>query len=210
MLIEVDNLNDVLKTTEEDKSPLLAADIERHINSYAQSLEAMIKKYTSNKYIITVQDKYIKSEMEKKFEILDLIREINFGNTLTVTLSVGIGRGGETPQKNLEYAESGKELALGRGGDQVVVKTSDKLSFYGGKTKEVEKRTKVRARVIAHALVDLINESSNVFIMGHKNIDADCLGAAIGMNSVIKGLNKECHIILDEVNNSIRNVSLMK
>lgn len=206
MLIEVDNLNDVLKTTDEDQSPLLAADIERHINSYAQSLEAMIKKYAVNKYIITVQDKYIQSEMERKFEILDSIREINFGNKLTVTLSMGIGRGGETPQKNLEYAESAKELALGRGGDQAVVKTSDKLSFYGGKTKEIEKRTKVRARVIAHALVDLINESSNVFIMGHKNIDADCLGAAIGMNSVIKSLDKECFIILEKVNKSMRNM----
>lgn len=207
MLIEVDNLNDVLKTTEEDQAPLLAADIERNINSYAQNLNAMIKKYASNKYIISVQDKYIKSEMYKKFEILDLIREINFGNKLTVTLSMGIGRGGETPQKNLEYAESAKELALGRGGDQAVVKIGEKLSFYGGKTKEVEKRTKVRSRVIAHALVDLINESSNVFIIGHKNIDADCLGAAIGMNSVIKSLNKDCFIVIEEINNSIKNIA---
>jgi c-di-AMP phosphodiesterase-like protein len=167
----------------------------------------MIKKYASNKYIITVQDKYIKNEMDKKFEILDLIREINFGNKLTVTLSMGIGRGGETPQKNLEYAESAKELALGRGGDQAVVKIGEKLSFYGGKTKEVEKRTKVRSRVIAHALVDLINESSNVFIMGHKNIDADCLGAAIGMNSIIKSLDKESFIIIEKINNSIKSMA---
>lgn len=204
MLIEVDNLDEVIKSTEEDKKPILIAEIEKVINSYSQNLNAMSKKYDSNKYVLSVQNKYIQKEMEKKFDVLDNIREIDIGNKLTVTLSIGIGRGGKNPIENQKFAASAKDLALGRGGDQAVVKNGEKLSFYGGKTKEVEKRTKVRARVIAHALLDLINESSAVLIMGHVNMDIDCLGAAVGIYSTVNSLNKQCNIVLDEVNNSIK------
>lgn len=204
MLIEVDNLDEVIKSTEEDKKPLLIAEIERTINSYAQSLNAMVKKYSSNKYVLTLQNKYVEKEMEKRFEILDSMREISMGNKLTVTLSVGIGRSGGNPFNNESYAVSAKELALGRGGDQAIVKSGEKLDFYGGKTREIEKRTKVRSRVIAHALVDLINESSKVYIHGHINPDIDCLGAAVGIYSTIKALDKECYIVLDGINNSIK------
>jgi c-di-AMP phosphodiesterase-like protein len=121
-----------------------------------------------------------------------------------VTLSIGIGRGGETPLENENYAVSAKELALGRGGDQAIVKSGEKLLFYGGKTKEVEKRTKVRARVIAHALVDLIKESNKIFIMGHINPDIDCLGAAVGIYRVVRLLGKDCFIIFDPTNNSVK------
>lgn len=203
MLMEVDNFDDVIKTIEEGQRPLIVAEIERTVNCYAQSLNAMIRKYDDNKYVLCVQDNYVEKEMEKKFEILDNIREINMGNKLAVTLSIGVGRGGETPLENENFAASAKELALGRGGDQAVVKSGEKLSFYGGKTKEVEKRTKVRARVIAHALVELINASSDVFIMGHINPDIDCLGAAVGIYSTIKFLKRDCHIVLEETNSSI-------
>lgn len=208
MLVEVDNLDDVIKNTSEDSSPQLRADIERTINSYAQSFNGLIKKYQFNKYVITLQDKYVKKEMEKKFEILDIVREINVGNKLAVTLSIGVGRGGSTPAQNLEFAEMAKDLALGRGGDQTVVKSFEKLSFYGGKTKEIEKRTKVRARVIGHALLELINESSSIFIMGHKNPDIDCLGAAVGIYSTVKSIGKECNIILDGHNEAIKELMI--
>lgn len=204
MYIEVDNLDDVIKTTEDDKKPLLSAEIERTINNYAQVQQAMMKKHSSNKYILSIQSKYIDKDMDKKFDILDSIREITIGNKLAVTLSIGVGRGGKTPFENQNMASAAKELALGRGGDQAVVKDGQKLSFYGGKTKEVEKRTKVRARVIAHALVNLIYESSNVFIMGHNNPDADCLGAAVGLFSIIKQLNKEVYIIMDSESSPIK------
>jgi c-di-AMP phosphodiesterase-like protein len=204
MLLEVDNLDDVLKATDEDKKPFLIAKVEKAINTYAQSLNGMCKKYSNNKYILSIQSKYIKKEMNKKFDILDIIREINISNKITTTLSVGVGLGGETPLKNYKFALAAKELALGRGGDQVVVKERDKLMFYGGKTKELEKRTKVKARVIAQALLNLINESNKVFIMGHVNPDIDCVGAAIGLYSTISGLGKECYIILDEMNNAIK------
>jgi len=206
MLIEVDNLDDVVKTANEDKRPLLIAEIERTLNNYSQGLNSIFKKYSTNKYILVTQDRYIQSEIEKKFDILDIVREINQTNQLAVTLSSGVGRNGNTLMDNYNSALSAKELALGRGGDQVVVKSNDKLSFYGGKTKEVEKRTKVRARVIAHALVDLINGSSNVFIMGHKNPDTDCLGAAIGINSAVKLLNKPCSILLDNKSSASKSI----
>lgn len=204
MLIEVDNLNEVVKSTENDNAPLLIAEIERTINNYAQNLNAMIKKYDSNKYILSVQDKYIETQMSKKFDILDTVREINMGNKYDVTLSIGVGRNGISPLENHKYASTAKELALGRGGDQAVIKSGDNVAFFGGNTKEVEKRTRVRARVVAHALKDLVNESSTVYIMGHRNPDMDCLGAAVGLSSVVQKLNKECHIVLQDANSSIR------
>ncbi len=204
MLIEVDNLDEVIKTTKEDLRPQLIADIDRTINNYANSLKALIRKYSSNKYVLTTKDANIETEMNKKFDILDTIREVSSGNKLTVTLSIGVGRGGENPAQNHEFATIAKDLALGRGGDQCVVKSFEKVSFYGGKTKEVEKRTKVRARVIGHALLELINESSNVIIMGHHNPDMDCLGAAIGMYSTIRSLNKECYIVMDDPHDAVQ------
>lgn len=204
MLIEVDNLDDVMKSTEEDKKPLLIAEIERAINSYAQNLNAMLKKYDYNKYILFIQNQYIEKQMEKKFEILDVIKDINTGNKLMVTLSVGVGRDGENPLEDGKFATSAKELALGRGGDQVVVKSGSKLDFYGGKTKELEKRTKVKARVVSYVLLDLIKESNKILIMGHANPDIDCLGSALGLYSIINFLGKECYIILEDINTSIK------
>lgn len=196
MLLEVDNLNEALDTTEEINRPLLVADVERKIYSYANERNAMIKKYDNNKFILSIQDKYINPEIEKKFPILEEISQIKKGNKLEVTLSIGIGRGGATPLDNYNYAKFSKELALGRGGDQVVIKSSDQIKFFGGNTKEVEKRSRVRARVISNALMELIYESKNVFIIGHRNPDMDCFGAALAVSSAVRELGKESHIIL--------------
>lgn len=206
MLIEVDNLDEVVKSTPEDKKPLLVAEIDRNINSYAQSINAMFKKYLSGKYVLVIQNKNLQKEIEKKFAILDTMREINVGNTLAVTLSIGTGKGGETPIENYNFAVSAKELALGRGGDQSVVKKKDKLLFYGGNAKEVEKRTKVRARIIAQSLVDLVKESSNIIIMGHSNPDVDCFGGAIGIYSSIRLFNDESYILVDKVSDNVKGI----
>lgn len=204
MLIEIDNLDDVLKTVDENEKPLIIAEVERTINIYAHQLKAMMRKYESNKYILTVENKYINDEMKKKFDILDVVRNIKLGNSIPMTLSIGIGRDGKSPLENEDYSVSAKELALSRGGDQAVVKSGEKFLFYGGKTKEVEKRTKVKARVITHALVGIIKESENVFIIGHKKPDIDCLGSGIGICNIVRSLKKECHIVLDDVNSSIK------
>lgn len=197
MLIEVDNLSEALERTDEANRPMLAAEVEKAINSYSKKLKAMIIKYEYNKYCLSVQDKYINDEINCKFNILDEISNIDRGNKLEVTLSIGIGRGGDNPQENYNNAMTARELALGRGGDQAVIKNNEKITFFGGNTRELEKRTRVRARVIAQALRELIFESSNIFIMGHKNPDMDSLGASIGIWSSIRQLGKNCNIIID-------------
>ncbi|WP_432738896.1 DHH family phosphoesterase [Clostridium perfringens] len=203
MLLEVDNFSEVLKTIDDDKKPLLIAEIERTINNYGNSLNAMIKKYDNSKYILSVDDAIIGKEISKKFDILDTIREINLGNEIEVTLSIGVGRGGETPAQNQDYATKAKELALGRGGDQAVIKSGKNIEFFGGNAKELEKRTRVRARVVAHVLKELVYESSTVYIMGHKNPDMDCFGASFGLASVVKKLGKNVNIVLEKDTNAI-------
>ncbi|MEN8078992.1 DHH family phosphoesterase [Clostridioides difficile] len=203
MLIEVDNLSEALERTDETNRPMLAAEVEKAINSYSKKLKAMIIKYEYNKYCLSVQDKYINDEINCKFNILDEISNIDRGNKLEVTLSIGIGRGGDNSQENYNNAMTARELALGRGGDQVVIKNNEKISFFGGNTRELEKRTRVRARVIAQALRELIFESSNIFIMGHKNPDMDALGSAVGLWSAIRQLGKSCNIIIDSDTNAI-------
>ena len=203
VLIEVDNLSEALERTEESNRPMLVAEVEKAINAYGQKLKAMIVKYESNKYVLSVQDKYINDEINCKFDILEKISGIDIGNKLEVTLSIGVGRGGVSPQENYNFAVMAKELALGRGGDQVVVKNNDKIHFFGGNTRELEKRTRVRARVISQAIKELIFESSNVFIIGHKSPDMDCLGASVGLWTTIKQLGKNCNIILEQDINAI-------
>ena len=203
ILIEVDNLSEAVKSTEENIRPLLVAEIERTIKNYSNSMEAMIKKYDDGKYILSVDNNVIENQIKKKFDILDKVRDINFGNEIEVTLSIGVGRGRNTPALNYDDAARAKELALGRGGDQAVVKSEKEISFFGGNTKEVEKRTKVRARVVARALKELVYESNQVYIMGHKNPDMDCFGAALGIASVVRGLGKNVKIVLDDNTNAI-------
>lgn len=197
-LIEVDNLSEALDMTNENDKPLVVAEVERKMNSYAARLNAMIKKYDNNKYVLSVQDRYLQEEIESKFPILEEISKINKGNKLELTLSIGIGRGGISPYENNAFATTAKELALGRGGDQVVIKSNEDLKFFGGNSKEIEKRTRVRARVVSHALKELIYDSSKVFIVGHKNPDMDCFGSAVALSSIIRQLGKDCSIILND------------
>lgn len=207
-LIEVDNFDEVIKSVDDSLRPALIAEIDKSINSWASDINAAIRKYDDNKYILFFEEKNLTIVQEKRFDILDTIRDINIGNKLPVTLSVGVGKNGENPGQMCAFAASSKDLALGRGGDQAVVKDGDKLLFYGGKTKEVEKRTKVKARIIAHALSDLIDQSSEVIIMGHDTPDLDCLGAALGLFRAVKHKGKNAFIILNRPNISIQ--SLLK
>lgn len=198
MLMEIDNYNDLMKSIDNEKKPFLMAELENMIYGYAQSLSALVKRYDTSKYLLVVPNKYIEEEAKRKFTILDRIKEIDQGNTLETTLSIGVGINGSSPGENSTLANAAKELALGRGGDQVVIKSKDTLQFFGGNSKEIEKKTRVRSRVVAHALRDLILESGKVFIMGHKNPDMDCLGASIGINVIARELKKEVYILNEE------------
>lgn len=205
-LLEVDNYDEVIKSIDEVNRPVLLAQIDRGINAFAKSIEGFVRKYDDNKYIVLLENKNLNLLVDKKFDILDTFREIDAGNTIPVTLSIGVGISGENLNKLHQNAVAAKDLALGRGGDQAVVKDGDKLSFFGGKSKEVEKRTRVKARVISHALAGLIDQSSEVIIMGHETPDMDCLGSAIGMYRAALLRGKEAHILLNKVNPSITKI----
>ncbi len=203
-LIQVDNFDEVMQTTEDSARPLIVAEIDRRLNLWSNRLEGLMRKYTNDKFICVFQKSHLEKLEAKKFEILDEIREINQGNKIPITLSIGIGAEGKTILQSCDFANAAKDLALGRGGDQAAVKKNDKISFYGGKTKAVEKRTKVKARVISHALKQLMEQTNSVMIMGHKNSDLDALGSAIGIYRAAKNLGKDAYIVLSESNPSIR------
>ncbi len=167
-------------------------------------MNAMIKRYSKDKYIVLFESKYLENLEAKRFSILDEVREIDVGNKIPVTLSIGIGVNGKTPISLEEDAYACLELALGRGGDQVVIRKKNTFEFYGGKTKAVEKRNRVKARVIAHGFRALIDESSKVIIMGHKSPDMDSFGSALGVYRCVINRGKEAFIVLNEVTEGIQ------
>jgi c-di-AMP phosphodiesterase-like protein len=205
-IIQVDNYDDVMNETKEEKRPFVASEIESKINLWASRMNGIIKKYSTDKYLVVFKQRYLDNLEAKRFSILDDIREIDEGNRIPVTLSIGVGVSGKNLGQLEEHAYSALELALGRGGDQAVVRKQGNFEFYGGKTKAVEKRNRVKARLIAHGLRPIIDESSRVIIMGHKNPDMDAYGAAIGVYRAVINRGKEAHIVLNEVNESIRNI----
>lgn len=203
-LIMVDNYDEALKTTEEIKKPLLLALIERKLNAMALDLGGIIKKFEHDKYIFIFSQDKLDYFKEKKFYILDQIREIDMGNQFPLTLSIGIGIGGKTLNQSMEYARASLDLALDRGGDQVLIKNANKFYFFGDKQTKINTNTKVRARVKTYIFKELIAEASNVIVMGHKNSDPDCLGSAIGVYKFVTSEGKKCRIILNEVTESIK------
>ncbi len=203
-LINVDNFEDVMNETKEDKIPFVTSEIEKRINLWASRMNAMIKRYSKDKYIVIFESKYLVNLEAKRFSILDEIREIDVGNKIPVTLSIGIGVNGKTPISLEEDAYACLELALGRGGDQVVIRKKNTFEFYGGKTKAVEKRNRVKARIISHGFRALIDESSKVIIMGHKSPDMDSFGSALGVYRCVINRGKEAFIVLNEVTEGIQ------
>ncbi len=202
-LVQVDNYDEVMQDTEEERRPLVTAEIDHRIKRWANSQRGFFRKYTTDKFIVGFEAQYLEKLETKKFEILDQIRKIEMGNKIPITLSIGVGTNGKTPLEIADFANAAKDLALGRGGDQAVVKKNDYISFYGGRTSAVEKTTKVKSRVIAYALRRLMDQSENVFIMGHKNADMDALGAAMGIYRGAKNRERDAYIILNESNYSI-------
>ncbi|HWQ30489.1 MAG TPA: DHH family phosphoesterase [Negativicutes bacterium] len=205
-LLQLDNIDEVLKETEEASKPALVAEVDRRINAWAALNNASLHKYSNGEYMLHFSNKQLASIEEKRFDILDSIREISSGNRIPITLSIGVGVNGKNHAELHQFSLSAMDIALGRGGDQAVVKDNEKLSFYGGKTKAVEKRTRVKARVIAYALKQLIEQSDDVIIMGHEMPDLDCLGSALGIYRCCKGLGKDASIVINKVNAGIANL----
>ena len=202
-IIEVDGYEEVIKSADEENRPLITADIERVLSTFETESNAAMKRVSKDKFFLVMNREELKKIELDKFEILDKIRHIDHGNTLPVTISMGVGIDGETINDNFKMAIGALDLALGRGGDQVVVKTNDNFSFYGGKSKAVEKKTKVKSRLIGHALREIINQSEDILIMGHRYPDMDAMGAAVGIYDLCKACGKESNIVLENVNDSI-------
>lgn len=204
--IYIDNYEDAMESTEEVRRSLLIALIDRKITKYMQTADAIIKKLEKDKYLFVCQQQHLEQLQKGKFSLLDEIRSINIGNETPVTLSIAVGMDPERDSYTAayEYSHMAMDLALGRGGDQAVIKKGDKVFYYGGKTQSAEKNTRVKARVKAHALKEMLITRDKVIIMGHKKPDIDCLGSAIGIYRLATLLDKEAHIVINEVTSSIR------
>ena len=203
-IIFIDNFEEAMNSTEEVRRSLLAALIERKITKYMQNYDAIITKAERDRYVFVVNAKHMAAIQSSRFSLLDEVREINIGNGMSVTLCIGVGMNAVSYVQSYTWAQSAIDLALGRGGDQAVVKSGDKISYYGGKTKQVEKGTRVRARVKAHALKQIIAGKERVVIMGHKIGDVDSFGSAIGIYRAAKALNKPAHIVINDITTSVR------
>ena len=204
--VEVDNFSEAISSAPSEIRPLLVAEIDSTISSYFEEYDALVKKSDEDLYLVVMNYKSLRAIKEKKFDILDDLRDLNNGNSIPITLSIGVSSQGLNFKDAYIESDSSLDLALGRGGDQAVVKVEDNYEFFGGKSKAVEKRNKVKARVIGEALKQLIDRSENVYIMGHKNPDMDAIGAAIGCLRATLNRNTEGFIVLEKSNPSIDNL----
>lgn len=203
-LLYLDNYEEVMESIEPVRRSLLAALVERKMNQYFTRIDGVIRKLEKDKYLLVMRRKSLEILKEKRFDILEEVKAVNIGNDMAVTISIGIGYNADSYVKNSEYARIAIDLALGRGGDQVVMKDGESIQYFGGKTQAVEKNTRVKARVKAHALKEFMLSKDRIVVMGHKNPDADSFGSAIGIYRAAKTLNKTAHIVLEGQNNSIR------
>ena len=203
-LVYIDNYDEVLDTVEEVKKSLLVALVDRKVTKFFASIDGLVKKTENDKYFVVFQHKYLEKMEEEKFSLLEDVKSIKVGTEMSVTLSMGIGYVGNDYTKNYEYSRMAIDLALGRGGDQVVVKTRDKISYFGGSNRQVDKSTRVKARVKALALREIMITRDKFFVMGHKIADIDSFGAAIGIYCAARQLGKKAQIVIDEVNTTLR------
>lgn len=203
-LVYIDNYEEALNSIEDVKRSLLVALIERKVNKYFSQFDALVRKIEKDKYFVVFKYKYLKQLEEDKFSLIEDVKTVKVGNEMAVTLSIGVGMNGDGYNDNYEYARNAIDLALGRGGDQVVVKEGERIAYFGGKSQTVEKNTRVKARVKAHALRETLESREHIVIMGHHISDVDSFGAAIGIYCAAKVLDKKVQIVLNEVTTSLR------
>lgn len=198
-LVYIDNYDEVREQIEEVRRSLLTALIDRKISHYISSVNGLIYKLEKDKYVFILKEQYFNRMLQDRFSILEEVKNVNIGNEMAVTLSIGIGYGADSYQKNYEYAHTSIDMALGRGGDQAVVKSNENLTYFGGKTQTQEKATRVKARVKAQAFQELLETRDRVLVMGHANSDVDCLGASAGVYRMVTELGKRCYIVENTV-----------
>ena len=203
-MIYLDNYDEALESVEEVRRSLLVALIDRKVNKYISALDGICKKIEKDKYMIVLRKKATEFLRENKFDLLDEVKTVNIGNEMAVTISIGVGLDGLSYAQNYEFARNAIDLALGRGGDQAVVKTPDNIIYFGGKSQQVEKNTRVKARVKAQALREIISGKERVLIMGHRLADVDSFGAAVGIYRIATTLDRKAYIVLNDVSTSVK------
>ncbi|MCB6609196.1 DHH family phosphoesterase [[Clostridium] symbiosum] len=203
-LIYLDNYEEALESVEEVRRSLLSALIDRKINKYISNMDGIVKKLEKDKYLFVIKQQYTEEIQENRFNLLEDVKTVNIGNEMAVTLSIGMGMNGSSYITNYEYARTAIDMALGRGGDQAVVKDGARIRYYGGKSQQLEKTTRVKARVKAHAMRELMDTKDKLLIMGHKIGDIDSFGAAIGIYRIATSFNKKARIVVNSVNSSVK------
>lgn len=203
-LIYIDNYDEALDSIEEVRRSLLAALVDRKISRYISSIGGTVKKFEKDKYLVIIKQEQAYGMMDAKFSLLEEVKAVNIGNEQTITLSMGFGINAGSCNESYNFARSAIDMALARGGDQAVVKDNENIHYYGGKLQQQEKNTRVKARVKAQALKDLMENKDRVIIMGHKNGDIDCFGAAVGIFRAARALDRHAHIVIDNISTSVK------
>ena len=203
-MIYIDNYDEALESVEDVRRSLLMALIDRKINRYISSIDGIARKTEKDNYLVIMRKKALRSLKESRFELLEDVKTVNIGNEMAVTVSIGVGVDAPTYSRNCEFARTAIDLALGRGGDQAVVKSPDSIVYYGGKSQQIEKNTRVKARVKANALQEIITSKDRVLIMGHRLADADAFGAAVGISCIARALGRKSQIVINDITASVK------
>ena len=201
-ILMVDNYEDLMKATPEGKRSAVRAMLEEKLSQWSAGSEGMMLRYDRDRYLFVFEEKSFSDFAAKRFDVLDAVREVVAGEGVAATLSIGVGRDADSFEALFKNASVALEMALSRGGDQAVVKDKLNFEFYGGRSKATEKRTKVKSRVMANALAELIDEAKQVYVMGHSYADMDALGAAAGVCAIVRKRGKKCRIVIDMENNA--------
>lgn len=196
-IIMVDNYEETMQRLESEEKPQVIAEIDKYIYEWTDQTKGVLIKTEKDRYIYFFEQRYLDSVKEDKFSILDKIKEIDMKEKVQFTLSIAISNEGPTDKEKYKSAETAMDIVLGRGGDQAVIRENEIYKFFGGRAQEVEKRTKVKARIVAQALENLMKESKKVMIMGHTNPDMDCVGASFGVYRLAKTLDKNAYIVIN-------------
>lgn len=203
-LIYIDNFEETFNSIDDVRRSLFLGIVDRKVNKYFSNGAGIVRKLEKDKYMAVFRYHYLEQLKEDKFSLLEDVKAINIGNDMIVTVSMGIGTGGNDYAKNYDIAKTSMDLALGRGGDQVVIKDGEKITYFGGKSQQIEKNTRVKSRVKAHALQHILMNNDKILIMGHKTGDVDSFGSAIGLYRAAKKLDKTAHIVFNEVTTSVK------
>lgn len=201
-IIMVDNYEETMQRLDASEKPVVTAEIDKRMYDWANKTNGVLIKSDRDRYVYLFEQRYLEILKEDKFSILDQIKEIDNKEKLQFTLSIAVSNEGATDKEKYKATQDAMDVVLGRGGDQAVIRENETYKFFGGRAQEVEKRTKVKARVVAHALENLIKESKKVMIMGHANPDMDAIGSSMGIYRLVKALNTNAYIVSSDITSS--------